>query len=49
MLHAQEVIQGLNVIVHVLFREVRVVWLQGEVLEDFRALAQKESSYFLNS
>ena len=49
MLHAEEVIERLDVVIHVLFREVRMVWLQGEMFEDFRALGHKEAPDFLNA
>ena len=49
MFHAEEVIKGLNVIIHVLFCEVRMVWLKRKVLENFSSFGHKEASDFFNA
>jgi hypothetical protein len=49
MFHAEEVIQGLYIIVDVLFCEVRMVGLQSKMLENLGSLCNKEPSNFFNA
>ena len=49
MFHTEEVIQGLYIIVDVLFCEVRMVGLQSKMLENLGPLCNKESSNFFNA
>ena len=49
MFHTKEVIQGLYIVVDVLFCEVRMVGLQSKMLENLCSLWNKESSNFFNS